>query len=280
MKKELNREPSIHIRINRLESALLEAGLSVGDLEVFINSIIQHGRRDNLSHRSMLIDNKKMEKVATKTLTSTSSDADFFNQLLFLIRKKNHHRVRSKFEKGSREFTTIKKASELAIEFCNEFEFDRKEGFTKYINIFIQLSNGKTWLNNLVSKYEYYCSYYEAEILTNKDKNAGLTQDLINLFSREIMRVTGLTSENISIFEQANFVKASQLCIELGVSAKIYMSSQFEGLDFMGGIPHTTQLSGDKAKGRVIKYMAKHNLRSSEMVKSKLNWGNILGGKK
>jgi len=270
------REPSIHIKISRLREVLIELGEGELKEDYIIESIISASKKDNLSHRSMLVDTKKMEKVASKAITSTSSDTDYFNQLLFLIRKKHKHRVRAKFDKGSREFTTIQKASELAIDFCNEFKLDRKEGFTKYIEIYLKLSGKKTWLNNLVSKFDYYCSFYESELAILNDMNKEFTNHLLSLFEHEIMRVTGVVEKITNQLDIVHFVKASEVAIELGVTSNNYMAAQFEGLDFTGGIPYPSQISNEKARSRVIKYMAKHNIRTRETIKSKVNWADIL----
>ena len=39
------------------------------------------------------------------------------------------------------------------------------------------------------------------------------------------------------------------------------MKAQFEGLDFSGGIPHPTQLTGPKATDRVIRYCYKEGIK-------------------
>lgn len=272
------REASIRIRLSRLQNALLKAGLNKDELELFLNTIISQSKKDNLSHRSMIIDSKKKEKIAVKSLTSTDSDIEMFNNILFFMRKKAKHRIGRKFAKGTKNYTIVMKASELAVDFCNEFKLRRKEGFTKYISIFIKLSGNKVWLDNLINKYEYYCEYYEAERLVLKDKNVAITNDLINLFEGEIMRVTGLSDETLSMFDKASFVKAAEICVDIGISGTDYMAAQFEGLDFLGGIPHISQLSNDKARSRVIKYMAKHKIKSGlKPIVKKLDWNKILG---
>lgn len=273
------REPSLHIRIKDAISAMKGAGISVADIESTLDRMVAISKKTNLNHRNMVINSKKDIKLSENISTSTESDAAFFANLLFLVRKRMKHRV-TKHNKSSKEWTTIKKAAELAVEFSNEFQLSRKEGFTRFIETGIKLSGNKFWLTTYIGKFELIVDTYEAEQVIRKDKNGHITQDLHNIFIRKIVSTTGLDYE---YFEEPlkykYFVLAAIECIDSGVSPAQYIEAQFEALSFMGGLPSPSQLIGDKAKERLAKYMFKHSIKPSKLVKKQVNWEDILNEK-
>ena len=56
--------------------------------------------------------------------------------------------------------------------------------------------------------------------------------------------------------------EARKLADEIGVDYETFVQAQFYALEFCNGIPKIEDLSNDKARQRVINYMAKFNIVS------------------
>ena len=72
------------------------------------------------------------------------------------------------------------------------------------------------------------------------------------------------------------FVRAKYQAKDMGITNSTYMKAQFDGLDFVRGIPHPTQMVGEKARERVIRYAFKHNINvKKELNKDRKPWLDI-----
>lgn len=256
----MKRDPSIHIT----KSVLLELVKSISITEgakAFTDEIFRKARAHSIHTRTVVISNDKMEKKAKKLTQSSRYDADLLAKLIYAIRKSLKHRGVSVIKPGGKEWGVVKEITAHALEFCNEFEFTRKEGFTRYIKI--GLSKMKIfYLAKFIGLYSGICETHGDIIEIEKDDDKDETRNIYKFYCQRIIENTGVMDELDELpSKYVWFVRARKQAERLNVSCKIYMNAQFEALDFSKGIPYPTQLTGPKATERVARYCRKNDIK-------------------
>ena len=136
------REPSIHITEKKLAEILSElfSELPVEDnaWDNFAKEISKRAKNHSLGKRSVSISNAKMERDIKTLLKSSESDAALLSNLIFHIRRRRTKLYTNKqIEKGTKEYTQLKELTKVCVDFCNTFGFNKKQGFTKYLELAI-----------------------------------------------------------------------------------------------------------------------------------------------
>jgi hypothetical protein len=240
-------------------------------------SILTLGKRYTPTNRKLFLNNTKTEKKASKIVASDSKDALLFSNLLTMLRKQMKHRGVMVIDMGSKDWPQIKTITALASDFCEEFELDKKPGFTEYIKLAIN-KMGKWGLNKFPYLHEAICIDYQAIQKIRKDPKPGATKRLFEIYDTEVYSKTGIREDlekNPQKYQY--FVDARQLADSLGITYEIYIKAQFEGLAWANGIPEPTQLVGDKATNRLNKYLYQNKIKvaSKEEPTKKVNWDKI-----
>src|SRR5690554_4459372 len=125
------RQPSLHIKEVDLAKILKEL-LSVKGSPIDINAadlakeICIRGRKYQITIRYIQTTNEKDRKRTRTMVKSSSEDAYLFCQLLVNIRKRLKHRGINIIKEGSREWVSIKETTKLAVDFCNDFNLDKR----------------------------------------------------------------------------------------------------------------------------------------------------------
>ena len=144
---------------------------------------------------------------------------------------------------------------------CNEFGFERRSGFLKYIEIGASKMQ-KFTLPKYLSMYEAICVTYQAITEIENDDDREMTEEIYKVYSQRVISQTGIHDRLEELPDKyVWFVRARKQAENMNISVKIYIAAQFEGLDFTKGIPHPTQLVGPKATERVIRYCYEHDIK-------------------
>ena len=258
----MRREPSIHITKMILIKILNEVFDDHDQLynEKIVNKIFHKAKAHSLHTRTITISNDRMEKKAKKLVQSSRRDADLFARLIYHVRQTMKHRGISPIKVGSRDWGILKEVTAHALSFTNEFNLTRRYGFLKYVEI--GLAKMKMFsINKFPNMYQGISETYQAILEIEKDSDAEMTQKMYKVYSQRIIENTGIYD---SIEELPDkyvwFVRAREQARNMNVSVKVYIDSQFDGLDFSKGIPHPTQLVGPKATDRVARYCYKEGI--------------------
>ena len=230
---------------------------------MIVNKIFLMSKAYSINSRNVTVTSDRIEKKAKRIINSSRLDADLFAQLVYVIRKKRKHRGISPIKPGGREWDLIKEITASALNFCEEYELKKREGFINYIEIGIT-KMVKFNIAKLPSMYEGICETYSAsqEILTDDDPNG--TKEMYEYYVQHIAEYTGIFEKLNEIPEKyVYFVRARKVADEIKVPGIVYIKAQFEGLDFARGIPHPVQLIGPKAIERVNRYTYKRNFKST-----------------
>ena len=258
----MRREPSIHITKTDLEKILtgiLPKGVLVSKL---VEHVFIEATPYSISSRTVVPTNNRIEKKIEKLVKSSRMDADLLANALYLVRKKLKHKGITQIKPGTKDWETIKTLSINAVEFCNDFNLDKKLGFLKFIEIGLSRLGPKFNLNKLGSLNGTISEIYEANLEILKDDEPDLTMELYQLYSKHILSQTGIFEDFSNEPEKyVWFVRARQQAKKINLSLDLYIEAQFEALDFTRGIPYPSQLVGPKANQRIYQYLYKRGLK-------------------
>lgn len=274
----MTRDPSIHVTESKLALALEEL-LDVDyiidiDYDKLAKQLVDRLKTKTLLNRSITITNDKLEKKAKKLLSSSRGDADLMANIIYNTRKQLKHRGVSQIKPNSRDWASLKELTKLVVEFCNDFNLDKREGFITYVKLSFNAMNSKSGIiPKMVNMFERICNEYESLEIIQSDNNPQLTKRIHDLYNQQIIKKTGMNSDySKDPRKYSYFVKVREEAIHLGVSPEVYLKSQFDGFEWRNGIPDPVQLIGDKAKERLNRYMYENSIKvndnRSELSKS------------
>lgn len=251
------REPSIHITKSQFEEILNTLEVDNFPVEAFF--VI--ARKEAINHRAVLVSNNKNNtKRVNNILLASKGDAALVADILYATRIKLKHRgVRKINESNSREWANCKKLAEICNTFCEDFKFDTREGFIKYIETGLKrMTDYRNVMQRLLSMQENITNQVDAEIeLQNSDLK--LTKEIHDYFIGKIAKATGIYESYENQPEKyVHFAKVGDFLKEEGWDYKTFIDAQFESLAWCNGLPDIAQMYTDKAIERYNKYLYKN----------------------
>jgi len=254
------RDPSLHIKLSDLTKVLADiCQYSKEEAEELASEILFRGKKYSPTSRKILSQAGKTSKT-TKLLQSSTENAMLFSKILYMTRTTMKHRGISMINQTMKEWPFIKESTELAVNFCNDFQLEIDKGFKVYLGIALKKMANKVSLNRLASLHQSIIDTYEAEIEVKNDPNTELTKELFDEFNDKLDRSMGLNYRDHAKYldKYIHFVKAAALCREYNISPKHFINSQFEFFEGLSTYPEPYQLYTDKAGDRVKKYIFKN----------------------
>ena len=255
------REPSIHITKSQFEEILNTLEVDNFPVEAFF--VI--ARKEAINHRAVLVSNNKNTKRVNNILLASKGDAALVADILYATRIKLKHRgVRKINESNSREWANCKKLAEICNTFCEDFKFDTREGFIKYIELGIKKMDGNynNLLNRLSVMSEKISDLYSATLEMEED--SGNAKAIHDYFIKRVADVTGIYESFVNQPDKyIHFVRLDKFLSEKGWDPIQFIDAQFESLAWCNGLPEPSQMYNDKAIERYNKYLFKHKNQSS-----------------
>lgn len=254
-------------------------GIKIDNL---VDYLLIHGKRFNLSNRAILVSNQTLAKKAEKLLKFSNDDTIIFGRLLYAIRKSLKHRGITQINESHRDWATLKKCAQEALEFCNDFELPREEGFKEYIRIYFSNFSSQPNLAKLSSARPQITLQYEARLEIEKDPNPAETKKVFDIYESVVLEKTGIPTNYQNQPEHyLHFVKVAEYLRESNINPEDYIWAQFHGLEFAQAIPYPAQLLGDKAKVRFTRYCYENNIKVvNNDKKVKIDFSKIKGNGK
>lgn len=266
------RDPSIHIKESDLRKVLSKV-FTNSAISFVVEELVKDCKKYSCPNRSVTITNDKMDKKVAKLLVSNSNDVNVFNNILFMVRKSNKHFGFKKMDEGTRDWGMLKEITALALDFCNDFELDRKKGFTLYCDIGIK-KMVKFSYPKLKSMYEGICQSHHYQMELDKDDSPTITRNIHDFYVQLIIQRTGNLVEYHSQPDNYYFfLQVNHLVKEKQIKFEDYIRAQFEGLSFRNGVPHPAQLIGDKANERLSNYLYEHGKKLKDIDTSEIKQG-------
>lgn len=250
------RSPSIHITKSQFEEIL-----NILEVDNFpVEAFFVIARKEAINHRTVLVSNNKNTKRVNNILLASKGDAALVADILYATRIKLKHRgVRKINESNSREWANCKKLAEVCNTFCEDFKFDTREGFIKYIETGLKrMTDYRNVMQRLLSMQENITNQVDAEIeLQNSDLK--LTKEIHDYFIGKIAKATGIYESYENQPEKyVHFAKVGDFLKEEGWDYKTFIDAQFESLAWCNGLPDIAQMYTDKAIERYNKYLYKN----------------------
>lgn len=262
----MKRDPSIHITKSKLLTIVEELmseqrhGITYSS-KAMVNKIFIKAKPYSILSRQVSVSTDRIEKKAKRLLSSSRVDADLFAQLVYAIRKKRKHRGISPIKPGGKDWDLIKEVTASALNFCNDFELTKREGFIKYIEIGLD-KMAKFNINKFPNLSEAIAETYLSMDEIEKDTDPQGTAEMHDYYIKHIAEYTGIFEDLKLVPEKyVWFVRARKEAARINVPGVVYIKAQFAGLDFARGIPHPVQLVGAKAIERVNRYSYKRNFK-------------------
>lgn len=256
------REPSIHITKSQFEEILNTLEVNNFPVEAFF--VI--ARKEAINHRAVLVSNNKNTKRVKNILLASKGDAALVADILYATRIKLKHRgVRKINESNSREWANCKKLAEICNTFCEDFKFDTREGFIKYIEIGLKrMTDYRNLMQRLISMQDNITNQVSAEMELAEDNDPGYTKDIHDYFIKKIANATGIYESYENQPEKyVHFAKVGEFLKEEGWDYKTFIDAQFESLAWCNGLPDIAQMYTDKAIERYNKYLYKYKNKKS-----------------
>lgn len=251
------RSPSIHITKSQFEEILNTLEVNNFPVEAFF--VI--ARKEAINHRAVLVSNNKNTKRVNNILLASKGDAALVADILYATRIKLKHRgVRKINESNSREWANCKKLAEVCNTFCEDFKFDTREGFIKYIETGLKrMTDYRNVMQRLLSMQENITNQIDAEIELKEDKDPGFTKDIHDEFIKRVASVTGIyESYEHQPEKYVHFLRIHNLMDEKDWNVFQFLDAQFEALAWCNGLPEPSQMYNDKAIERYNKYLYKN----------------------
>lgn len=251
------RSPSIHITKSQFEEILNTLEVDNFPVEAFF--VI--ARKEAINHRAVLVSNNKNTKRVNNILLASKGDAALVADILYATRIKLKHRgVRKINESNSREWANCKKLAEVCNTFCEDFKFDTREGFIKYIETGLKrMTDYRNVMQRLISMQDNITNQVEAELELKGDKDPGFTKDIHDEFIKRVASVTGIyESYEHQPEKYVHFLRIHNLMDEKGWNVFQFLDAQFEALAWCNGLPEPSQMYNDKAIERYNKYLYKN----------------------
>lgn len=251
------REPSIHITKSQFEEILNTLEVDNFPVEAFF--VI--ARKEAINHRAVLVSNNKNTKRVNNILLASKGDAALVADILYATRIKLKHRgVRKINESNSREWANCKKLAEVCNNFCEDFKFDTREGFIKYIETGLKrMTDYRNVMQRLLSMQENIINQIDAELELKGDKDPGFTKDIHDEFIKRVASVTGIyESYEHQPEKYVHFLRIHNLMDEKDWNVFQFLDAQFEALAWCNGLPEPSQMYNDKAIERYNKYLYKN----------------------
>ena len=237
----------------------------IGDtpIDKLANRLMVIAKRYSLSTRSLLVDKAKLLKSTSRVVISSRDDAGAFAQLLLSIRRQRKHKGIALIKTGSRDWLQIKEIAKLALDFCNDFDLQREEGFKIYINLGLD-KMVKYSLMKFNNMQQAICEDYEAIQIIKQDITPGETQKVKEFYEKYLGEKGIQRDYSKSPDKFVFFVKVKEECNKIRVSYNHYIESQFKGLEWCNGIPDPAQLIGPKAIDRLNRYLSEKNIKPAQ----------------
>ena len=252
------REPSIHITKSQFEEILNTLEVDNFPVEAFF--VI--ARKEAINHRAVLVSNNKNNtKRVNNILLASKGDAALVADILYATRIKLKHRgVRKINESNSREWANCKKLAEICNTFCEDFKFDTREGFIRYIETGLKrMTDYRNVMQRLISMQDNITNQIDAEIELKGDKDPGFTKDIHDEFIKRVASVTGIyESYEHQPEKYVHFLRIHNLMDEKDWNVFQFLDAQFEALAWCNGLPEPSQMYNDKAIERYNKYLYKN----------------------
>lgn len=256
------RSPSIHITKSQFEEILNTLEVDNFPVEAFF--VI--ARKEAINHRAVLVSNNKNTKRVNNILLASKGNAALVADILYATRIKLKHRgVRKINESNSREWANCKKLAEICNTFCEDFKFDTREGFIKYIETGLKrMTDYRNVMQRLISMQDNITNQIDAEIELKGDKDPGFTKDIHDEFIKRVASVTGIyESYEHQPEKYVHFLRIHNLMDEKDWNVFQFLDAQFEALAWCNGLPDIAQMYTDKAIERYNKYLYKYKNKKS-----------------
>lgn len=257
----IERKAGIHIYEDNLRKLLMQFYYYEDNIEDMVDEMVlylmQEGKKLSLEKRTLNITNQTLAKKALNKATNDKTDISQLAKIILLVRKQLKHKGIKAIDNLSPDWVALKKLTPIVNQFCQDFELDKKEGYTDYVKLGLsRITSFRGYINKLYDMSEAISNLYEAEIIIKEDPNRELTENIHNYYMQLVITRTGIhESYRDKPYKYVNFIRVSETVIKHKVDYKIFIDAQFDGLEWTGNYPQPEQLISEKSSERLSKFV-------------------------
>lgn len=251
----MNRNPSINIKLSDFISLCNRLGIPVDHSKAL--QLFKAATEYTAMNRTVIsVDQSRIAEKVIKQVGRASNITNLFNLELYSQRKKLKHSGVRQILKSDPTYPYIEKGAKAAEQFCRDFDLDYDEGVPEFVGIVIKIMGRKFNIRRIVSYADKVYDYYTSLSAVNRDDNKSGTTRFVQMYMSKIGRSESMLLEEAikDPRELSNFIFARIDCEKNNADYSSWIKAQFDGLEFTGNIPTPSQLQGESARQRYLKW--------------------------
>lgn len=247
------REASIYVDVTTFSEVLKE--YFDASEETLHTIALELKIRSRIKQRRLVTITKEQKKKAEKLLLADSSEAELFNATLVHERLNKHHKGVLSITKEHFEYPTLMQVTALAVQFCNDFNYSYKEGFTVFIIKGLEFMGNKYGLNRFKTYFNKIVGVAQDTVEWNSDDSEDKTNEFIDIWEKCMHKVGARNYVNIPVEKKVCLLRGRREAEGVGAKYLTWILAQFAGLEFTGNVPDFSQYYGEAALGRYYQYI-------------------------
>lgn len=247
------REASVYVDVTTFSEVLREH-FDISE-ETLHTIALELKARSRLKKRRLVTINKEQKKKVEKILLADNSEVLLFNATLVHERLNKHHKGVLSIAKEHFEYPTLVQVTALAVQFCNDFNYSYKEGFTIFITRGLEFMGNKYGLNRFKTYFNKIVGIEQDLIEWQSDDNEDKTNEFIEIWEKCMHKVGARNYVNIPVEKKVCLLRGRREAEGAGAKYLNWILAQFAGLEFTGNVPDFAQYYGEAALGRYYQYV-------------------------
>jgi hypothetical protein len=259
------------------------ASLSEADVRRLIDALFAFGGSPG---RGPALLNAKLKRIAGKRSSSDPEpgDVELFQRALIAERERRFHKNLTLYPVGHRNFAVVCKVCENALAFCEEFGFDKREGFAKYVKTAMDRIKGVFYVQKLLTVHDATMAAVAVEREAAQDAFPEVTRRVFSTFARELSAL-GIDAGPYSSPEvYVHFVRTAAFVVASGFDPEDYVARAFRaGAGGGVSVPEPRFMYNDGAARAYVRSLSSDKARARPTTfrseKEEMYWRSLQSAK-
>lgn len=252
--KSIQKAPSIHLTVHQLAHILADY---IDNPKGVAKAVLRDANQFSLQHRRAVSVTQKTVKKAKAVMAVPKEVIEGFAGTLREQRLARHHKGIPLINKEHHEYSVLVQVTELAMNFCKDFDLSYPIGFEVYIDIALNFMPKSYGINRFKTYHQRTINYYQAMTELSSDSNKDATDKMVKIWQDIVISRDEDYKIHITPEQRVNLLYAREAADDCRAKYYDWLQAQFAGLDFLTPVPEFSQFHGESAITRYQKYMLK-----------------------
>ncbi len=241
-----------------------------------VDFIFVQAKKHAVISRSLLENSRGSAKKLNKLTLSDTEQARLFAKLYLGKRRLLKHRGVALIRENSKDWALVKEAVFLANQFCEEVGLSNHAGYNEYLDMFFMVSGKNPNLVKANSLHSLVVESYFAKKKIVDDSHRWDTKLAYDHYVTKVEKATGVTLNYMTQPTKYQvFVDVVDEARKMKLSPEQFIDAQFAAFDWKKAIPEVSQLAGEKAVERAVKYMYQNEIKPNEKKPVKIDFSKL-----